>query len=34
MNQYSMDQYKDKFRIITSTNYPERSTAIYILNKD
>jgi len=34
LNQYSMDQYKDKFRIITSTNYPERSTAIYILNKD
>ena len=34
LNQYSMDQHKDKFRIITSVNYPERSTGLYILNKD
>jgi inhibitor of cysteine peptidase len=34
LNQYSMDQHKDKFRIITSINYPERSTGIYVLEKD
>ena len=34
LNQYSMDQYTDKFRIITSTNYPEQATNLYILNKD
>jgi len=34
LNQYSMDEYGDKFRIITSVNYPERSTWLYILNKD
>ncbi len=34
LNQYSMDQHEDKFRIITSVHYPERSTWIYILEKD
>lgn len=32
LNQYSMDQNLDKFRIITQTNYPELATNLYILN--
>ena len=34
LNQYSMDQYKNQFRIITETNYPELATNLYILNSD
>lgn len=34
LNQYSMDQYLDTFRIITQTNYPELSTNLYVLNKN
>ena len=33
LNQYSMDQHEDKFRIITQTRYPELATNLYILNK-
>ncbi len=34
LTQYSMDQYQDKFRIITQTNHPELATNLYILNSD
>jgi uncharacterized secreted protein with C-terminal beta-propeller domain len=34
LNQYSMDQFGDKFRIITQTNHPELATNLYILNSD
>ncbi len=34
LNQYSMDEYEDNFRIITSQWQPERSTGLYVLDKD
>ena len=34
LNQYSMDEYKGNFRIITSEWSPERSTGLYILDED
>lgn len=34
LNQYSMDEYKGDFRIITSQWQPERSTGLYILDED
>lgn len=34
LNQYSMDEYNGKFRIITSQWSPERSTGLYILDDD
>lgn len=34
LNQYSMDEYKGDFRIITSQWSPERSTGLYILDED
>ena len=34
LNQYSMDEYDDHFRIITSQWSPERSTGLYILDDD
>lgn len=34
LNQYSMDEYQDNFRIITSQWQPTQSTGLYILNKN
>lgn len=34
LNQYSMDEYQDNFRIITSSWSPERSTGLYILDEN
>lgn len=34
LNQYSMDENGDNFRIITQTNYPKLATNLYILEKD
>ena len=34
LNQYSMDQHWDDFRIITQEFYPERQTSVYILDKN
>lgn len=34
LNQYSMDEHDNNFRIITSQWHPERSTGLYILDKD
>lgn len=34
LNQYSMDQKGDNFRIITSQWHPERSTGLYILDEN
>lgn len=34
LTQYSMDEYDDHFRIITSEWSPERSTGLYILDED
>lgn len=34
LNQYSMDEYEGNFRIITSQWQPERSTGLYILDKN
>ncbi len=34
LNQYSMDENKDHFRIITSWTYPKRNTNLFILDKD
>ncbi|MDA9129476.1 beta-propeller domain-containing protein, partial [Candidatus Gracilibacteria bacterium] len=34
LNQYSMDEFEGKFRIITSQWQPERSTGLYILDEN
>jgi inhibitor of cysteine peptidase len=34
LNQYSMDEHDENFRIITSAWSPERSTGLYILDKN
>ncbi|MCK9272177.1 beta-propeller domain-containing protein [Candidatus Gracilibacteria bacterium] len=34
LNQYSMDESSGYFRIVTSVNYPERYTSLFILDKD
>jgi uncharacterized secreted protein with C-terminal beta-propeller domain len=34
LNQYSMDESSWYFRIVTSVNYPERYTSLFILDKD
>ncbi len=34
LTQYSMDEYKSNFRIITSSWYPERETNLYLLDND
>lgn len=34
LSQYSMDEYQDNFRIITSSWSPERSTGLYILDEN
>ncbi len=34
LNQYSMDEKWDDFRIVTTNFYPKRSTSVYVLDKD
>jgi uncharacterized secreted protein with C-terminal beta-propeller domain len=34
LNQYSMDEYRGNFRIITSAWSPERSTGLYVLDEN
>lgn len=34
LNQYSMDEKDDEFRIVTQNYYPERFSSVYVLDKD
>lgn len=34
LNQYSMDEYNDNFRIITSSWYPDRATNLFVLDNN